>query len=291
MSHTTPAASLSSWHSAVQLLRPRHWIKNFFVLAPLLFSARFFQAEAIGQALFAALLFCLTASAVYILNDLADIGKDRLHPAKRLSRPLASGAVGVPLALAMLASLLLLVCAGATRAPMVALVLLAYFLLNVAYSFVLKHQPVLDIFVIALGFVLRVYAGAVALQVPLSSWMAITTLCLALYLAALKRRQELLCSAATGRAVLGQYTVRLLERYAEMAGICALLFYSLFVFSARPALAVTIPLVLFGLFRYWFIVEAIGDGESPTDALLVDPTLLTTIAAWAGICFWVLWQA
>jgi decaprenyl-phosphate phosphoribosyltransferase len=290
MLQMTPAAAAPTWRGALQLLRPRQWIKNSFVLAPLLFSGSFMRATALADALFAAMLFCLASSAAYIVNDLCDIERDRRHPVKRHSRPLAAGSVSVVLALAMLAGLLVLLTAGAMRMPQVGLAILAYVLLNLAYSFFLKHQPVVDIFTIALGFVLRVYAGAAALAVPLSSWMAITTLCLALYLAAVKRRQELLGSGDAGRAVLSQYTVRLAERYAEMAGTGALVFYSLYVLTTRPAMAVTIPLVLFGLFRYWFVVESIGDGESPSDALLVDATLLATVAAWAGICAWVLWS-
>jgi 4-hydroxybenzoate polyprenyltransferase len=148
---------------------------------------------------------------------------------------------------------------------------------------------VLDIFTIALGFVLRVYAGAMALNVPVSSWMFITTLCLALYLGAVKRRQELKQSGSDGRQVLKQYTVVLVDRYAEMSATGALLFYSMFVMSTRPELVVTVPLVLFGLFRYWFVVEALEGGESPTDALLADGQLLTTVVLWVSLCAWALW--
>jgi 4-hydroxybenzoate polyprenyltransferase len=153
----------------------------------------------------------------------------------------------------------------------------------------LKRQPVLDIFTIAIGFVLRVYAGAMALSVPVSSWMFITTLCLALYLAAVKRRQELSQSGTDGRQVLEKYTVALVDRYAEMSATGALLFYSMFVMSTRPELVVTVPFVLFGMFRYWYVVEALDGGESPTDALLSDWPLLLTVVSWVGVCVWALW--
>ena len=164
----------------------------------------------------------------------------------------------------------------------------AYLLLNQAYTFVLKHQPVVDIFTIAIGFVLRVYAGAMALAVPMSSWMFVTTLCLALYLAAVKRRQELSQSGSEGRQVLEKYSLGLIDRYAEMAATGALVFYSMFVMSSRPELVATVPLVLFGLFRYWYVVEQ-GGGESPTDALLADWQLLVCVLLWVAVCAWALW--
>lgn len=173
--------------------------------------------------------------------------------------------------------------------PKVAVVITAYVLLNLAYTFVLKHQPVVDIFTIAIGFVLRVYAGATALDVPVSSWMFITTLCLALYLAAVKRRQELGQSGIEARQVLEKYSVSLVERYAEMSATGALLFYSMFVMSVKPELIITIPLVLFGLFRYWYVVEVLDGGESPTDALMADWQLLFTVVLWVAACGWILW--
>jgi decaprenyl-phosphate phosphoribosyltransferase len=128
-----------------------------------------------------------------------------------------------------------------------------------------------------------------ALSVPVSSWMFITTLCLALFLAAVKRRQELSQSGSEGRQVLKKYNVGLVDRYAEMSATSALLFYSMFVMSARPVLVVTVPLVLFGLFRYWYVVDALEGGESPTDALLSDWPLLLTVMIWVGVCAWAVW--
>jgi len=273
----------------IRLMRPKQWVKNGFVLAPLVFAGQFLNADAVGQALIAVALFCLASSATYIINDIQDVERDRKHPKKSLTRPIASGAVPVPMALALLAVLYAVLIAAAFWMPEVLGVIAIYALLNVAYTFYLKHQPVLDIFTIALGFVLRVYAGAMALSVPVSSWMFITTLCLALYLAAVKRRQELSQSGSEGRQVLEKYTVALVDRYAEMSATGALLFYSMFVMSTRPELVVTVPLVLFGLFRYWFVVEALEGGESPTDALLADGQLLLTVVLWVGACAWAIW--
>ena len=135
---------------------------------------------------------------------------------------------------------------------------------------------------------LRVWAGAEAIDVPLSSWMAITTLCLALYLASIKRKQELVSAGSEGRRVLQDYSVTLIDRYAEMAAVGALIFYSLFVMSTNPKLAATIPLVIFGLFRYWYVVETHEEGESPTDVLLTDRSLIACILVWGGVCVYAL---
>ena len=223
----------------IRLMRPKQWIKNGFVLAPLVFAGQFLNFNAVGHALIAAALFCLASSATYIINDIQDVGRDRKHPRKSISRPIASGVVTVPMALALLALLYTVLIAAAFWVPMVMTVIAAYAVLNVAYTFYLKRQPVLDIFTIAIGFVLRVYAGAMALSVPVSSWMFITTLCLALYLAAVKRRQELSQSGSDGRQVLEKYTVSLVNRYAEMSATGALLFYSMFVMSSKPELVIT----------------------------------------------------
>jgi len=270
-------------------MRPKQWIKNGFVLAPLIFTGKFLDLTAIGEALTATLLFCLAASSAYIVNDIQDRERDRLHPKKSKTRPIASGVVSIRAAIALLTALYALVISlGLTMLPVLG-VILGYLCLNWAYSFWLKHQPVLDIFTIAFGFVLRVYAGALALTVPLSSWMFITTFCLALYLAAIKRRQELEQRGVEGRKVLESYSVALVDRYAEMAATGALIFYSLFVMSAKPQLVVSIPFVLFGLFRYWYVVESLEGGESPTDALITDKPLLVTVSLWILACGWALW--
>ncbi len=273
----------------VRLVRPRQWIKNGFVLAPLVFAGEFVKPQAVGQAMVATLLFCLASAAVYVLNDLHDMARDRLHPRKATTRPLVTGDVTVQQARGLLAFLYALVFAAAFVLPKLMIVVLGYVALNMAYTFMLKRQPVVDIFTIAIGFVLRVYAGAVALSVPVSGWMFVTTLCLALYLAAIKRRQELAQNGAQGREVLKKYSVALMDRYAEMSATGALVFYSMFVMSARPQLIITVPVVLFGLFRYWYVVEENEAGESPTDVLFADWQLWLTIVVWLGCWLFVLW--
>ena len=282
---------VSIFLGAIKLLRPKQWIKNGFVLAPLVFAGEFLDPFRLYHALLATALFCVASSIVYIINDIQDIERDRKHPTKSKTRPLAVGTITVSQALMMILMLFTILVCGAFQNIAIIMVIAGYMALNVAYTFFLKHQPVIDIFTIAIGFVLRIYAGAMALTVPVSSWMFVSTLSLALYLAAIKRRQELLQSGVDGRAVLEKYSVALVDRYAEMSATCALVFYSLFVMSTRPGLVMTIPFVLYGLFRYWYIVEMYDAGESPTDVLLKDWQLMGTVAAWVGVCVWNIWPA
>ena len=277
----------------VKLVRPKQWVKNGFVLAPLIFAGLFTDSDAIGRSLLAMAWFCVGSSCVYIVNDYFDIEHDRRHPVKSQTRPLASGLVTKSQALLLLACLYAVLVLGLLVQPAVIATIVGYILLNVAYTLHLKHVPVVDVFTVSIGFVARVYVGALALSVPLSAWMFITTLCLALFLATVKRRQELANLGADGpggtRRVLENYSVDLVETYAQMSAVSALLFYSLFVMTSRPELVASIPFVLFGLFRYWYLVDHAGDGESPTDALLSDAVLLGTVVVWAGVSAWAVW--
>jgi decaprenyl-phosphate phosphoribosyltransferase len=289
--HNTVAttSAIGQLRGLVALMRPKQWVKNGFVLAPLIFTGQFLNGSAISAALHATLFFCIASSAIYIVNDLGDMQRDRLHPVKSRTRPLAAGIVSIPAALALLVSLCVLLIWGWFLAPNVALVITAYLLLNIAYTFVLKHQPVIDIFTIAVGFVLRVYAGAEALEVAVSPWMFVTTLCLALYLAATKRKQELLLAGTAGRNVLIAYSLPLIDKYVQISATGALFFYSMFVMSSKPQLVFTVPLVLFGLFRHWYIVEKNDGGESPAEDLLSDWQLMVTVFLWVGACILVMW--
>lgn len=269
-------------------MRPKQWVKNAIVLAPLVFARAFDNVQAIKLSLFCLFLFCIASSACYVVNDIRDVERDRAHPIKSWSRPLAAGHVSISTAMTLLAGLYVMLAIGWFVQPVLIVPIGGYIALNLAYSFFLKNQPVLDIFSVAGGFVLRVYAGAEAIGVPLSSWMAVTTLCLALYLAAIKRRQELVTAGSEGRCVLKEYSIGLVDRYAEMSAVGALIFYSLFVMSSNVRLVITIPLVIFGLFRYWYLVEVHADGESPTDVLLTDWPLIACIVAWGGACLYAL---
>ncbi len=273
----------------IKLIRLRQWVKNIFVFAPLVFSGEFLKLDAILLVCLAAFFFCLAASVVYIVNDIHDIEKDRLHPEKSKKRPLASGAVSLKSAYILLVCLYLILSGIWFFNANLFYVIVLYVLINLAYTFKLKDEPVIEIFIIAFGFVLRVYAGAVVLAVVVSNWMFITVLSLSLYLAAIKRRQELTQSGIGARGVLKKYTVSLIDRFAEMSAICAIIFYSLYVMAVQSGLVITIPLVLFGLFRYWYIVESLQGGESPTDVLIQDWQILATVLLWVIFCLWALW--
>lgn len=283
--------------SIVKLLRPKQWVKNCFIFVPLIFRGLAFDSLSFFNACFAFVLFCIAASAVYVLNDIYDKEFDQKHPVKSKERPIASGKISIRFAFYILGFLYLILLAQVWFFPELFKVLLIYILLNFAYTFVFKHQPVIDIFIIAVGFVLRVVAGAVAIAVQTSSWMLITTLCLALYMAAIKRRQEILVhniySEKSGkhkktRHVLEKYNRSLLNRYAEISGVSAFIFYSMYVFIKQPDLILSIPFVIFGLFRYWFVVENQYGGESPTDLVLSDWQLMLSIICWVAVCSYVM---
>lgn len=272
----------------LKLIRPKQWVKNIFLFAPLVFSKQFLHLHSIYQVVFAAGMFCLAASAVYIINDLNDIERDKAYPKKRKKRPLASGQVSIKNAIILLGIIYIALIASWLIAPHVFYVILVYIILNLLYSFKLKHEPVIEIFIVAFGFVLRVYTGAIALNVPVSHWMFVTTLSLSLYLASIKRRQELIENGSESRGVLRHYSITLINRFAEMSATTTIVFYSLYVMTVQPKLIMTIPFVMFGLFRYWFIVDTLKGGESPTDVVIYDKQILITVLLWTGFCMWVL---
>ena len=279
---------LGEMRGLIKLVRPKQWVKNSFVFAPLIFAGEFLHPDSVYSTLLAAFLFCIAASTVYIVNDLKDIEKDRIHPEKCKKRPLASGQVSPQSAIILLILLYIVLISFWTVVPNVIYVIFIYLALNWAYTFKLKHEPVIEIFIVAFGFVLRVYAGAIALTVPVSHWMFITTLSISLYLASIKRRQELLQNGSQSRGVLAYYSVTLIDRFAEMSAVTAVVFYSLYAMEVQPKLVVTVPLVIFGLFRYWYIVETLKGGESPTDVIIQDKQILLTVLLWVGCCIWVL---
>lgn len=276
-----------AWH-LLRLTRPKQWVKNLFVFAPVLFAGELTQVAGVVSSLIAFAYFSVAAACVYVLNDISDVEDDRRHPIKRDKRPLASGKVSLLQARVLLVVLYLGLATGFLWNWQAMLPIVGYLALNVAYSLSLRHIPVVDIFTIALGFVARVVAGALAIAAPLSAWMFITTLCLALYLAAIKRRQELARVGSGSRKVLNDYSVSLVENFAVISATGALVFYSIFALVAREQLVYTIPFVLFGLFRYWYISDRLESAESPTEAMLRDIPLVVTVAIWTAICAFVL---
>ena len=264
-------------------MRVPDYLKNLFVFIPLLFSRQFLDLSFLCMSVVTFTGFCVAASSVYIFNDLVDLDKDRLHPVKS-KRPLAAGLLHRREAIFLLLLLYaVLIAGGAFYGLPVFLVIIVYILLNFLYSLYFKRVPVFDIFFISSGFVLRVYAGGLAIGTGVSSWMFIVTLSLALFLASIKRRQELINSGSDTREVLGLYTVALLTKYAELSATCTIIFYSLFIALVKPVLAVTVPFMLFGIYKYWYNVEALKGGESPTEVLLSDRVLQGVLLMWVLI--------
>jgi 4-hydroxybenzoate polyprenyltransferase len=276
----------------VRLIRIKHWIKDVFIFAPLIFSFNFYKPSYIGRTLIMCAAFCLAASAVYVFNDVADRRRDRLHPKKK-DRPVASGAV--PVRSALILAALLLVAAVAVSAvlglPSV-LTVLAYIGLNAAYSLLLKNQTFIDVMVIATGFLIRLVAGAVAINVELSSWMLLTTFFLSLFLGFGKRRKEL-AEASTGhRAVFQDYSIELLNSLIIISAALTIITYSLYVVTSKAMIALgrdkfiaTIPFVVFGVFRYMYLIYRQNNGGDPADVLLRDKAMLIDIALWVCVVF------
>ncbi len=280
---------LSSFKPYISLIRVKQWIKNLFIFAPLLFAERFLDVASILLALKAFILFSFVSSIIYIFNDILDLDSDRRHPVKCKVRPLASGLISVRQALKV--GLLLIVCALylIRGFPLtVILGVVSYVVINLLYSIKIKHFPIIDIFCIASGFLIRIYIGATAINVPISSWMLITVLSLSIFLASIKRLQELKVIQHNARGVLVNYSEKLLEQYILTAQICSIVFYSLFVISERKRLWVTIPLVIYGFYRYLYLVELKGKGESPTDVILTDLPLIIVLIIWMILCIIVL---
>ena len=272
----------------VRLLRPQQWAKNLFVFAPLLFSARFSETASITLSAIAFVVFCICASTVYILNDLLDEEADRAHPIKSTSRPIASGQVGKKLALQLLAVLSLVVTAAVIIWPTLLAPVVSYLTINVLYNLGLRALPVVDLCVISLGFVSRVWAGAAIISVPLTSWIVIDTFFLALYLASMKRRNEVRLALTSSRKSIHGYSPKLVDAIALIAALGALVGYAFFVIQVRQELAFTIPLVALGIWRFKVLSDSLKDAESPTEALVRDWPMLAISAVWGIACWFVL---
>jgi len=272
-----------------KLLRPRQWTKNFIAYAPALFAGRLFELDVITHVSACVLALCFISGAIYIFNDILDREADRKHPTK-CNRPLAAGLVGVNTALivAGLALTLSFILAYLIR-PALALVFLAYLLLQVAYTFKLKKRVILDVFCIASGFVLRALAGGAAVHVPLSAWFLLCTSLGALFLALEKRRQELRAlgeGASEHRSVLGKYSLALLDRMEAVIVptlVTAYAFYS-FQSSYGQWMMITVPMVLYGILRYQVLSVRDTTTGSPEEVLLKDRPIQNTIIVWVLAC-------
>jgi 4-hydroxybenzoate polyprenyltransferase len=272
-------------------LRPGQWTQNLLVFAGVLFGRRLLEAGAVLNACAAFAVFCALSGVAYLVNDIADREGDREHPGKA-SRPIASGALAVPAA----AVAAIVLGAGALASAMalsrqMAAVAAAYLTLQVVYSGLLKHVVILDVLTIAVGFVLRAVAGAVAVNVEIGHWLLVCTILLALFIALAKRRHEivLLADGAAGhRPILGEYSAYLLDQMIGVVSASTLIAYIFYTISPETQakfgtvwLELTIPFPLYGIFRYLYLVHRREGGGSPADLLLNDRPLLTCVALWA----------
>lgn len=281
----------SAPHALWVSVRPEQWTKNLLVFGGLLFGGRLLRPLDVWFATLTFGIFCALSAAVYLVNDVLDREGDQRHPLKRV-RPIASGALSVNTALAVAATLgVAAVAAAAWIRPALAAVAVSYLLLLWLYSTLLKHVVIVDVLTIAAGFVLRATAGAVAIHVPISQWLLVCTTLLALFLALSKRRHELtlLGEGAIGhRRILEEYSAYLLDQMIAVVTASTLIAYCVYATSPDTAqrlgsdrLGLTIPFVLYGIFRYLYLVHQKRGGGSPAALLLTDRPLLACVALWA----------
>lgn len=297
----------------IKEMRPRQWPKNGFVFLPLLFTVRQYWRPFTDSmwifltlTLGAFVVFCLASGFVYFVNDLVDAEQDRAHPTKK-NRPIASGALPENVARVSVAVLLILSIAGAIALDLASqmfplpagaaifpfpfaftAVTLTYLVLQVAYSFWLKHVVIVDVFSIAAGFVLRTVAGAAIIQVPISPWLYVLTTMLSLFIGFAKRRNEIVIlegNAKNHRAILDEYSPALLDQMISVTLATTVIAYSLYTFTAENlpknhAMMLTIPFVLYGIFRYLYLIHIKNEGGSPEEALLRDRPLLLSVVLW-----------
>jgi 4-hydroxybenzoate polyprenyltransferase len=272
------------------LFRIPQWIKNSFVFVPLLFSLNLFNKNLLLTAIAAFIVFCLTSSIIYIINDISDIEADKAHPVKKF-RPLAAGTISKNMAYIslLLVSIPVLISLPFFRLKF-SIIIISFFLLNVFYSISFKNIVLLDIFSIAAGFMLRVIGGAFAIEVEISSWLILTTMFLSLFLAAMKRYSELRLTLNQGdseistRKVLRDYSTRLARQISTVAASTVIICYALYTVSQRTInifgnenLIYTTPFVVFGIFRYMYLVYINEEGENTTQIMVKDIQMILTL--------------
>lgn len=274
----------------IKAMRPAQWPKNAFVLAPLVFGGRLLDGPSVLKALVAFGVFCCAASAIYLVNDVRDREVDRRHPLKK-HRPLAAGTLKVPTALA--AAVLLALTAGAVSfwlGVQVLAVVGVYVVLNLLYTLGLKKVVILDVLIVSLGFVLRVLAGGAAVQVEVSHWLTLCTIFVALFLVLSKRRHEIVllsAKASSQRDVLDRYSAQLLDQMINVSTASAVVCYAIYAVAPETTekydtryLIYTLPMVLFGIFRYLYLTYQSRDERNPTEAMLSDAPFLVNILIW-----------
>jgi 4-hydroxybenzoate polyprenyltransferase len=276
----------------IETLRPQQWVKNGFIFAALIFSQSLTRWDRCRQVLLAAVVFCMASSAMYVLNDICDASEDRHHPIKKL-RPIASGRVGpIPAAFvgAILGSIGLIEAWRLGRGFFGMVV--AYLAINILYSAFLKRISLLDVFIVAAGFLFRVIAGGLVIHVAISPWLIVCTTLLALFIALSKRRHELVLlgrRASDHRAILADYSPYFLDQLISIVTSSTVVSYALYTLSPDvqskfpgKRLEMTIPFVLFGIFRYLYLIHHGEQGGDPTRSLFTDPVLLSVVLFWAA---------
>jgi 4-hydroxybenzoate polyprenyltransferase len=289
MTHSTT----SLFSALVRTMRPRQWTKNGLLFAGLIFAHELFNMTSVLQTIAAFLLFCLLSSAIYIINDIKDIERDRRHPLKS-KRPIAAGELSVPAATIAAILLIVVALAGAFRLdPGFGVVALIYCLLLSAYSFWLKHIVILDVLVLAIGFVLRAIAGAEVIDVEFSSWLLLCTILLALFLGLSKRRHELVLlgdNAHSHRKILEEYSPHLLDQMIGVVTASTLMAYALYTMAPETIekfgtsyMIFTIPFVIYGIFRYLYLIHQKEQGGNPTTILVSDKPILINVVLWGVV--------
>ena len=276
----------------VKLIRPKQWIKNLFVFAPLLFSKHAFHLEYLIPSIVAFVIFSLASSAVYIINDILDVESDRVHPKKKY-RPIASGEITIKQALIFLAILFILIIAALLfQRGVFSFLIILYIIINLIYSLRVKSMVLLDVFFISFGFMLRVLGGAAAIAVPISSWMVLTTIFISLFLAISKRRSELSQTInqeniEKQRKVLKEYSVEFADQINTIAAAGTIISYALYTVSERTVatfgtdkLIYTTPFVIYGIFRYMYLMHQKNMGESPTTIVTKDIPIILDVLIW-----------
>ena len=285
-----------------KLIRPKQWIKNFFVFAPLLFSRHIFHLEYVIPSIAAFIIFSLASSAVYIINDIMDVESDRVHPKKKY-RPIASGEVSVKQAMVFLVIIVIGIAAGLIfQRPVFSFVIVLYLITNLLYSLKVKSIVLLDVFFISFGFMLRVLGGAAAIGVSVSSWMILTTIFISLFLAISKRRSELSQivnkeNIDKQRKVLKEYSVEFADQINTIAAAGTIISYALYTVSERTVytfgtekLIYTTPFVIYGIFRYMYLMHQKNLGESPTSIVTKDIPIILDVLAWFGFSILIIYR-
>ena len=288
----SPASRPSSLRALVETLRPQQWVKNGFIFAALIFSQNLTRWDRCRQVLLGALVFCLVSSATYVLNDIFDAEEDRHHPTKKL-RPIASGRITAARAGTVGGMLAGIGLVGAWRLNQgFFAIIVTYLAINLLYSTFLKRIALLDVFIVASGFLLRVIAGGLVIRVTISPWLIVCTTLLALFIALSKRRHELVLlgrRASDHRANLADYSPYFLDQLISIVTASTVVTYALYTLSPDvqnkfpgKRLEMTIPFVLFGIFRYLHLIHHHDQGGNPTRSLFTDPVLLSVVLLWSA---------